>query len=73
MKDNHKEKIELTKHELELLEMCLRHSIKTLKERHDYDFEVLLKALITLSSDLRERFVTAYKEGDNNDVSKRSQ
>lgn len=71
MRANHKEKIELTKHELELLEMCLRHSIETLRGCHDYGTEVLAKALTTLSSDIRERFVTAYKEGKNNDVSKR--
>jgi hypothetical protein len=64
MRANHKEKIELTKHELELLEMCLRHSIETLRDKHDYGCEVLEKALTTLLSDIRERFVTAYKEGN---------
>ena len=70
MKANHKEKIELTKHELELLEMCLRYSIETLRRPNDYGCEVLAKTLTTLLSDIRERFVTAYKEGKDNDVRK---
>ena len=71
MRANHKEKIELTKHELELLEMCLRYSINELRGCHNYGCEALSEALITLLSDIRERFVTAYKEGKNNDVPKR--
>lgn len=68
MRANHKEKIELTKHELELLEMCLRYSIEELRGKHDYDCKVLAKTLTTLLSDIRERFITAYKEGKTNDV-----
>ena len=63
MRANHKEKIELTKHELELLEMCLRHSIETLRGCHDANSEKLSKTLLTLLSNIRERFVTAYKKG----------
>lgn len=72
MKDTHKEKIEISYHELGLIEMCIRDSIYSLRlivnDFHIEEDNKLLKTLTTLVCELRERYVTAYKEGKENDV-----
>lgn len=60
MKPNSKSNVEMTYHELQLLEMCIGYTLGILHEEKTEDSAKLSLRLLKLTGEIRERWIESY-------------